>query len=197
MQWNARLKSVECVECARSKIAKTAACCPPAAPKKERHRKDASKAMRFHWLRKDLNMFDTTTRHLTSSHIIIFLTFAVDMKYLILTLCAVFTLTLAFSPNASGIARSHKQAGAELRLFSLENQNDDENSQFSRRSMMRTAVQSASIITLTTLGASEPSYAGLVQFPCNHAMKNTYHVMRAGESLLESQDLLSTNPMLM
>jgi hypothetical protein len=79
----------------------------------------------------------------------------------------------------------------------LENQNDDENSQFSRRSMMRTAVQSASIITLTTLGASEPSYAGLIQFPCNRAMKNTYHVMRAGESLLESQDLLSTNPMLM
>lgn len=41
----------------------------------------------------------------------------------------------------------------------------------------------------------KPSNAGLVQFPCNYNLMNTYHFMRAGESLLESQDILSTNPL--
>ncbi len=41
----------------------------------------------------------------------------------------------------------------------------------------------------------EPSKAGLVQFPVDYQLMNTYHVMRSGESLLESQDILSSNPL--
>ena len=120
------------------------------------------------------------------------------MKYLILsTLCALTSLTIAFSPNTR-ITSNLKQAEGKLRLFSLDGQNDDDvPTQFSRRSMMRSAIQSASILTLTVLGGSEPSFAGLVQFPCKYDLKNKYHFMRAGESLLESEDLLSTNPMFM
>ena len=38
---------------------------------------------------------------------------------------------------------------------------------------------------------------GLVQFPCTEPgdLANTYHMMRAGESLLEAEDVLSTNPL--
>lgn len=38
---------------------------------------------------------------------------------------------------------------------------------------------------------------GLVQFPCNHRLMNTYHFMRSGQSLLESEDFISTNPLLL
>jgi broad specificity phosphatase PhoE len=37
---------------------------------------------------------------------------------------------------------------------------------------------------------------GLVQFPCPPGeLSNTYHLMRAGESILESDGILSTNPL--
>lgn len=42
---------------------------------------------------------------------------------------------------------------------------------------------------------TEPAHADLIQFPINYPLKNTYHFMRAGESLLENQDILSTNPL--
>jgi hypothetical protein len=42
----------------------------------------------------------------------------------------------------------------------------------------------------------EPANArGLVMFPCKDAMSNTYHIMRAGESLLEENDQWETNPL--
>jgi len=36
---------------------------------------------------------------------------------------------------------------------------------------------------------------GLVQFPCKSPLGNTYHFMRAGETLLEAENILSTNPL--
>jgi hypothetical protein len=37
---------------------------------------------------------------------------------------------------------------------------------------------------------------GLVQFPCPPGeLANTYHMMRAGESILEAEGILSTNPL--
>eukprot|EP00978_Attheya_sp_CCMP212_P003573 scaffold7494_cov55-Attheya_sp.AAC.5 len=42
----------------------------------------------------------------------------------------------------------------------------------------------------------EPANArGLVQFPCKERMSNTYHIMRAGQSILEENDQWETNPM--
>lgn len=42
---------------------------------------------------------------------------------------------------------------------------------------------------------AEPANANLMQFPCKNGLRNTYHFMRAGESLSEEQNILLTNPM--
>lgn len=48
----------------------------------------------------------------------------------------------------------------------------------------------------TMLLPTVPSYArGWVQFPCTQPLLNTYHFMRTGTSLLEAQDIWSTNPL--
>lgn len=39
-----------------------------------------------------------------------------------------------------------------------------------------------------------PANAKLVQFPCQDGLMNTYHLMRAGESKLEEDHVLGTNP---
>lgn len=62
----------------------------------------------------------------------------------------------------------------------------------SRRSLFN---KSSSLLVSSIFFKSEPAHAGLVQFPCNYDLMNTYHFMRAGESLLESQDILATNPL--
>lgn len=65
-----------------------------------------------------------------------------------------------------------------------------------RRSIIK-ATTSALLFTLSFTRGQEPSNAvpGLVHFPCNHPLMNTYHFMRSGESLLETEDLLATNPL--
>ncbi|KAI2502351.1 Histidine phosphatase [Fragilaria crotonensis] len=53
-----------------------------------------------------------------------------------------------------------------------------------------------SIVGISLLGLSRPVNArGLVQFPCNEPLGNTYHFMCAGQSLLDQQDIWSTNPL--
>uniref|UniRef100_A0A7S2P922 Uncharacterized protein n=1 Tax=Leptocylindrus danicus TaxID=163516 RepID=A0A7S2P922_9STRA len=42
---------------------------------------------------------------------------------------------------------------------------------------------------------AQPANANLMQFPCKNGLGNTYHFMRAGESLLEEQNILMTNPL--
>jgi hypothetical protein len=44
-------------------------------------------------------------------------------------------------------------------------------------------------------GRPQPAQAKLVQFPCTEGLMNTYHFMRAGESLLEEQNMWGTNPL--
>ena len=68
--------------------------------------------------------------------------------------------------------------------------------QQSRRSLIFNALNMASFVATATMGAP-PSNAGLVQFPCDNDLMNTYHFIRAGESMLESKDLISTNPLFM
>ena len=60
-----------------------------------------------------------------------------------------------------------------------------------RRTMMKATIT----LAFTLLFDTQPSRAGLVQFPCNYELMNTYHFMRAGESLLESEDIISSNPL--
>lgn len=49
--------------------------------------------------------------------------------------------------------------------------------------------------SLLVLGSRPPpAHAGLVQFPCD-SLNNRYHFLRAGESLLEADNIYSTNPL--
>ncbi len=70
------------------------------------------------------------------------------------------------------------------------------NAEQSRRSMLRNAWSIASLVAMGTVRV-QPSNAGLVQFPCDYDLMNNYHFLRAGESMLESEDLISTNPLFM
>ena len=74
------------------------------------------------------------------------------------------------------------------------NRNNDrsQKQEMTRRTSLLT---SYSFLSASLFLKPKPSNAGLVQFPCNYNLMNTYHFMRAGESLLESQDILSTNPL--
>lgn len=63
------------------------------------------------------------------------------------------------------------------------------------RTSRRSLLMASSLLTLPLLVKMEPANAGLVQFPCDYNLMNTYHLMRAGESLLESEGILSTNPL--
>ena len=64
----------------------------------------------------------------------------------------------------------------------------------SRRSFVRSAFITASAIISS--GESSAGARGLVRFPCNdQPLLNTYHFMRAGSSLLEIDDVWSTNPL--
>ena len=52
-----------------------------------------------------------------------------------------------------------------------------------------------STISLYTFPANITNARGLVRFPCNEPLLNTYHVLRTGSSLLELEDVWSTNPL--
>ena len=68
----------------------------------------------------------------------------------------------------------------------------------SRRSLVRTALVtlSAAFTAGSSLFGCEADARGLVRFPCNDKpLLNTYHFMRAGSSLLEIEDVWSTNPL--
>lgn len=48
---------------------------------------------------------------------------------------------------------------------------------------------------LGTIFPTKVNARGLVLFPCKDPLLNTYHFMRAGASLLEVEDVWSTNPL--
>jgi len=67
----------------------------------------------------------------------------------------------------------------------------------SRRSFVsRGFISLSTTITASTLFGRKADARGLVTFPCNEqSLLNTYHFMRAGSSLLELEDIWSTNPL--
>ena len=87
----------------------------------------------------------------------------------------------------------------EVQLFTIkedgQGQDSRGNNELSRRNLFNSAMKSALTIGTVLGPAFQAANAGLVQFPCDYDLMNTYHFMRAGESLLESQNLLSTNPL--
>lgn len=86
----------------------------------------------------------------------------------------------------------------EVQLFTIKDghrQDSKGNNELSRRNVLDSAMKSVLTFGAVLGPAFQAANAGLVQFPCDYDLMNTYHFMRAGESLLESQNLLSTNPL--
>lgn len=88
----------------------------------------------------------------------------------------------------------------------LENNDKNEASIFgqnyksSRRSFLSSLViPTSALLTANMQPSIKPANAGgkpgLVQFPCKNGLGNTYHFMRAGQSLLEADDVWTTNPL--
>ena len=52
-------------------------------------------------------------------------------------------------------------------------------------------------MTLTSMGAggANANARGLIRFPCRAPLSNAYHLLRSGSSLLEVDDVWSTNPL--
>lgn len=48
---------------------------------------------------------------------------------------------------------------------------------------------------VSSLSCVDQAQAALIQFPCKRQLMNTYHIIRSGESLLEAEDIWSTNPL--
>lgn len=67
----------------------------------------------------------------------------------------------------------------------------------SRRSFFNSGLMSLSttIIGGSSIFGCKAAARGLVRFPCKEPLLNTYILMRAGTSLLEAEDILSTNPL--
>ena len=116
---------------------------------------------------------------------------------MILRLCLLF---LAALPEVISFA-SHQEKKLiqrrEVRLFTIKDGHGQasRDNELSRRNLFNSAMKSAITIGTVLGPALQAANAGLVQFPCDYNLMNTYHFMRAGESLLESQNLLSTNPL--
>lgn len=59
----------------------------------------------------------------------------------------------------------------------------------------RKLLQSLPAAAASLLAFPKQASADLIQFPCRNNLRNTYHLMRAGESELEEQNIWGTNPL--
>ena len=88
------------------------------------------------------------------------------------------------------LSRHGQQHGRSPTLM-LHAEND---SNISRRSFGITVAGIVSSGPFATLLPKRANAMGLVQFPCPKGeLANTYHILRAGQSLMEAQDILCTN----
>jgi len=109
--------------------------------------------------------------------------------------------------NANLIARrpSWQSKAQDIVLCHCAMSNDDGESSSSSSSSSPSALtrpeffRSVGIMTASATSAfvadpPQPAHAGLIQFPCSK-LQNTYHLLRAGQSLLEEENILATNPL--
>lgn len=85
-----------------------------------------------------------------------------------------------------------------LSLRSLPNDDFDSGDGIVRGRRSFLARSGALLLPAVSIPTSSPRSAdarGLVRFPCKEPLLNTYHLMRAGTSLLEEEDVWSTNPL--
>mmetsp|Transcript_1636 Transcript_1636/g.2239 ORF Transcript_1636/g.2239 Transcript_1636/m.2239 type:complete len:160 (+) Transcript_1636:91-570(+) len=80
---------------------------------------------------------------------------------------------------------STRQSHHSLRIY------HEQNCDLSRR----TFGVAASILLGVSFPPLAASASGLIQFPLNRPVSNNCHFMRAGESLMEASNILTTNPL--
>lgn len=132
---------------------------------------------------------------------------------LLLTLLSLAAPSHAFLSGSSGInVDGHTKLRPISQLLASKsdaNREDDENLRVSsRRKLLHEAgvlvagsVSSGPFLSFFSSFSNDQDYSkagamGLVHFPCPQGvLMNKYHLMRAGESGLEQQNLLSTNPL--
>ena len=118
------------------------------------------------------------------------------------TVCAGDAFVLPAHPTASAPIRPSIEAMTTLKRSrggEQEGGGDDHEAgggsppaALSRRDLFRGAPAALASLLLHPGEAS----ANLMQFPCQDGtLRNTYNIMRAGESLLEADNILETNPM--
>jgi broad specificity phosphatase PhoE len=112
-------------------------------------------------------------------------------------------LVLSFRPRSTVSRRCHAQNNDRtyfvIRSSSRCHNNiesfDDETPHRDSIYRRKFFAQVSTTITLLTFAPSFAKAQGLVLFPCTTPLSNIYHVMRAGQTLLEEEDILTTNPM--
>lgn len=132
--------------------------------------------------------------------------------HLLLTWLALAAPCYAFLGGRSGAVAGHTKFRPISRLLASKSDDseDDENLCVSRRSLLqKVGVSFAGSVSAGPFSSLYRSFCtsqesnganamGLVHFPCKEGvLMNKYHLMRAGQSGLESQNILSTNPLFM
>mmetsp|Transcript_37887 Transcript_37887/g.43275 ORF Transcript_37887/g.43275 Transcript_37887/m.43275 type:complete len:364 (+) Transcript_37887:109-1200(+) len=65
----------------------------------------------------------------------------------------------------------------------------------SRRFFLGKSILFSPSLALLFSQSAAHGQGGLIKFPCTRPLGNTYHFIRAGQTLLEAEDILSTNPL--
>jgi hypothetical protein len=89
---------------------------------------------------------------------------------------------------------SHRSSSTSIFAIKEELQDEPSFVVTTRRHVLSTSA--GSIAAVIGLASPQAAHAnGLVRFPCTESLGNTYHFIRAGTSLLEAEDIWSTNPL--
>lgn len=108
------------------------------------------------------------------------------------------TCTAAFVNNLNHISKCRSDQSYHL-LHPNDNCNEGEENILQRRTFLSKSVLPAtsfSLLSWMNIDIPKAQAMGLVKFPCkDYEFLNTYHFVRAGESLLEEEGIWSTNPL--
>ena len=107
--------------------------------------------------------------------------------------CKNFGCTVWGSTNRNGASLVSHQLSNSNDEGGIESDSTHDTVEQDRRTFLE---RGAASIVVSASSFSFPADArGLVRFPCKEPLLNTYHFLRAGLSLLEIEDIWSTNPL--
>ena len=115
----------------------------------------------------------------------------------ILVMCSLrHTHSFGFSSSRARVSHDHNIMESSKLLSDATTNHADEDSRqmdvMKRRLFLKRSLQT---VPLFGLQSGPVNARGLVRFPCKEPLLNKYHFMRAGTSLLEEENVWSTNPL--